>query len=116
VPEYGTPRLAVVGNPLRSIDISDALVATFFVLLPPEPVPPLVSLVAPVVAVTVTEPDAVGVPETAHEMLDPIATAVGGVGVHTPSVTPAGNPLTEQDAAIAPAVAPALFVHKTVPE
>lgn len=118
MPEYGTPRFAVVGKPLRSIVISDASVATLLVaeLLPLVVTPPLVSLVAPVTAVTVTEPDTVGVPDTAHEILEPIATDAGGIGVHAPSVTPAGNPLTEQVAATAAAVAPALFVHKTVPE
>lgn len=108
---------AVVGNPARSIDMSDALVVTdvVAVLLPPVPVPPLVSLVAPVVAVTVTEPVAVGVPETGHEMLAPIAIVAGGVGVHVPTVTPGGSPLTLQVAARAAAVAAPLFVQTTVP-
>ncbi len=38
-------------------------------LLPPVVVPPLVSLVAPVVTVTVTAPDVVGVPDTGQEMV-----------------------------------------------
>jgi hypothetical protein len=83
--------------------------------LPPVVVPPFESFVAPVVAVTVTDPVAVGVPETAHEMLEPTATEAGGVGVQAPTVTPAGNPLIEHVAAMAAPVAVAEFVHKTVP-
>ena len=99
------------------IDISDALVAIVAVaeLLPPVVVPPFVSLVAPDVAVTVVEPGAVGVPLMGQLMLDPGATAAGGVGEQAPTVTPGGRPLTEQLAAIALAVAPELFVHLTVP-
>ena len=118
VPEYGTPMLADVGSPVMLIDISDCTTETEAVaeLLPPVVVPPLLSLVAPVVAVTVTEPDVVGVPETEHEMLEPAATVAGGVGVQVPTVTPAGRPLIAQVALSALAVAVALFVQSTVPE
>ena len=85
-------------------------------LLPPAPVPPLVSFVAPVEAVTVALPGAVGVPLTAHEMLLPAATVAGGVGEQVPTVTPAGRPETLHVAAKALAVAVALLVHLTVPE
>ena len=85
-------------------------------LLPPEVVPPLVSLVAPVASVTVLVPDVVGVPLTAHEMLAPAASVAGGVGVHAPTVTPAGKPAGEQVAAMALAVALALLVQRMVPE
>lgn len=107
-----------VGNPDRLIDMSDALVVIDLVavLLPPAPVPPFESLIAPVVAVTVEVPTAVGVPETGHEILAPIATVAGGVGVQVPTVTPAGKPVMLQDAEVAAAVADALFVHNTVPE
>lgn len=98
--------------------MSEPDVVTPFVaeLLPPVPVPPLVSFVAPVVAVTVTEPDAVGVPETAHEMLEPAATVAGGVGVQVPTVTPGGKPEMAHDTFVALAVAVAEFVQSTVPE
>lgn len=86
------------------------------VLLPPVPVPPLVSLVAPVEAVRVALPGAVGVPLTGQEMLAPIATVAGTVGVQVPIVTPAGRPDSEQVAATALAVAVALLVHLSVPE
>ena len=107
-----------MGNALRLIDISDALVAIAVVveLLPPDVVPPFVSLVAPVVAVTVVEPDAVGVPLTGQLMLDPGATDAGGTGAQVPTVTPGGKPLTAQVALSALAVALELFVHLTVPE
>ena len=98
--------------------MSDPTVAIVAVveLLPPVVVPPLTSLVAPVVAVRVVEPGAVGVPETAHEMLAPAAIVAGVDGVQTPMVTPGGRPLTEQVAAVALAVAVAAFVHLSVPE
>jgi hypothetical protein len=97
--------------------ISEPATATAFVavLLPPLVTPPFVSLSAPVEAVTVDEPAAVGVPETAHEMLAPAATVAGGVGVHVPTVTPGGKPETEHDAFVAAAVAVALLVHFIVP-
>ena len=85
------------------------------VLLPPVPVPPFVSFVAPVVAVTVTDPEVVGVPETEHEMLAPAATVAGGVGVHVPTVTPAGSPVMLHDALSALEVAVAELVQSTVP-
>lgn len=85
-------------------------------LLPPVVVPPLLSLVAPVVAVRVEAPAAVGVPLTGHEMLAPAATVAGGTGVQVPTVTPAGNPASEHVAAVALAVAVALLVHLSVPE
>ena len=90
-----------------------ALVA---VLFPPVPVPPFESFVAPVEAVTVPVPVVVGVPDTEQEMLLPGATVAGGVGVQVPTVTPGGSPEIEQLAANALPVAPALFVHSTVPE
>ena len=110
--------LPVVGKPDRLMLMSEPDVATALVavLLPPAVVPPLPSLVAPVVAVTVDEPGAVGVPETPHEMLAPAATVAGGVGVQTPTVTPGGRPEMEHVAAVALAVAVALLVHLTVPE
>ena len=86
------------------------------VLFPPVVVPPLVSLVAPVVAETVTLPEAVGVPLTGHVMLNPAATLAGGTGEQVPIVTPAGKPDTAQLAAAALAVAAALLVHLMVPE
>ena len=66
VPVYGWFRLAVVGSPDRSIDMSEPDVVTAFVawLLPPDVVPPLVSFEAPVVTVTVAAVVDVGVPET----------------------------------------------------
>ena len=84
--------LAVVGRPLRSMLMSepDTASACVAVLLPPEPLPPVVSLVAPVEAVRVALPGAVGVPLTGHEMLAPAATVAGRVGVQVPTVTPAG--------------------------
>jgi hypothetical protein len=84
-------------------------------LLPPPVVPPLVSFVAPVTTDTVAGPDAVGVPDTAHEMLAPAATVAGGVGVHVPTVTPGGRPEIAHVALPALAVAAALLVHLTVP-
>jgi hypothetical protein len=109
--------VTVVGRPLRLMLISEASTATGLVavLLPPPVVPPLMSLVAPVEAVTVDEPGAVGIPETAHEMLVPTATVAGGVGVQTPTVTPGGRPETEHVAFVALAVAVALLVHLMVP-
>jgi hypothetical protein len=100
------------------IDISDPDVTTAFVtvLLPPAVVPPLVSFVAPVWTDAVVDPEAVGVPLTAHEMLEPAAIVAGGVGVQLPTVTPAGNPLIAHVAFVADAVAVALLVHKTAPE
>ena len=97
--------------------MSEPLVAidAVAVLLPPAVVPPLVSLLAPVVAVTVDGPDAVGVPLTGQLMLAPAATVAGGGGEQAPTVTPGGRPLTEHVALVALAVAAALFVHLIVP-
>ena len=109
--------MAVVGNPETFGDMSEPVVVIDAVaeLFPPVVVPPLASLVAPVVAVSVVLPVAVGVPETVHEMLEPAATVAGGVGVQVPTVTPGGSPETEHDAFVAEAVAVALFVHLSVP-
>jgi hypothetical protein len=117
VPEYGTPMLAVAGRPARLMLMSEPETATAFVavLLPPPVVPPLLSLAAPVVAVTVEEPGPVGVPETGQEILAPAATVAGGVGVQAPTVTPGGKPDTMHVAFAAFCVAVALFVHLTVP-
>lgn len=105
------------GRPARLIDISEAEVAIDAVaeLLPPEPVPPLVSLVAPVVTVAVVEPGPVGVPVTGQLMLAPAAIVAGGIGEHVPTVTPGGKPDTAQEALVALAVAAALLVHLIVP-
>ena len=84
-------------------------------LLPPAPVPPLLSLLAPVVAVAVVEPLAVGVPLTGQLMLAPAANVAGGTGAHAPTLTPGGKPLTAHVAATALAVAAAVFVHLIVP-
>jgi hypothetical protein len=117
VPEYGTPMLAVAGKPARLMLMSEPETATALVavLLPPADVPPLLSLAAPVVAVTVEEPGPVGVPDTGHEMLAPAAIVAGGVGVQAPTVTPGGKPDTPHVAAAALCVAVALFVHLIVP-
>ena len=117
VPLYGVPTLPVVGSPARLMLMSEPVVAmaTVVWLLPPVPVPPLVSLVAPVVTVAVTLPEVVGVPLTGHEMLAPTATLAGGTGEQVPTVTPGGSPVTEQVAERAEAVAVALLVHVMVP-
>jgi hypothetical protein len=75
----------------------------------------LVSLVAPVITEAVVTAGAVGIPDTGHEMLAPIATLAGAAGVQIPTVTPAGRPETAHVAFAAAAVADALFVHKMVP-
>lgn len=85
-------------------------------LLPPAPVPPLMSLVAPVTTATVAVCDVVGVPLTGHEMLEPGATEAGVAGVQAPTVTPAGRPEIAHVALDAVADAAALLVHKMVPE
>jgi hypothetical protein len=109
--------LAVAGRPARLMLMSEPTVAMacVAVLLPPVPVLPFVSLVAPVLTDAVAVPDAVGVPVTGQLMLAPAATVAGGTGVHVPTVTPGGRPVTAQDALVAAAVADALLVHLTVP-
>ena len=73
------------------------------------------SFVAPVVALTVADPAAVGVPETGHEIVPPKVTdAAGLAGVHAPSVSPAGTPAL-QVAVVAATVPGAAFVQTTVP-
>jgi len=76
----------------------------------------LVSLLAPVVTVTVDDTAEVGVPETGQEIEAPAATVAGGTGEQAPSVSPDGKPLTLQVALVAEVVAEALFVHLIVPE
>ena len=83
-------------------------------LLPPAVVPPLLSLVAPVVTVTVTAPEVVGVPDTGQDDA-PAATVAGGTGVQAPTVTPAGRPEMLHVAAVAVAVAVPLLVQRMVP-
>lgn len=109
--------LAVVGRPDKSTDMSEPVTAIDVVaeLLPPVPVPPLLSLVAPVVPVTVTVPVAVGVPETVHEIVPDGATFVGGVGVQD-VVKPAGRPDTAHVAFVAVTDGAAAFVQVKVPE
>lgn len=82
----------------------------------------MLSLVAPVLPVTVTVPFAVGVPVTAQVTVSPIGTLLGlvhavalGLIVQAPCVTPAGKPLTAQVALAASAVALALLVQVNVP-
>jgi hypothetical protein len=85
-------------------------------LLPPVVVPPLLSLVAPVVTITGVDVLDVGVPVTAQEMLWPTASeATGVVGVQAPRDKPAGRAETEHVAFVAAAEAFALFVHLMVP-
>jgi hypothetical protein len=111
-PEYGTPTEALVGRPERLMLMSEPDTATAWVAVL---LPPFASFVAPVATETVDDPVAVGVPETAHEMLAPAATVAGGVGVHAPTVTPGGRPEMAQVALVAPAVAAVLLVHLKVP-
>ena len=111
------PAIAAVGKPERSGTMSEATVAIVAVieLLPPAVVPPLLSLRAPVTAVSVVEPGAVGVPLTAQLMLAPAAIVAGVVGEQVPMVTPGGRPEIAHVAAVALAVALALLVHLRVP-
>lgn len=99
------------------IDISAPVVAIAAdaELLPPVPVPPLTSLVAPVVTAAVVVPLVVGVPLTVQLMLFPAGTVAGGEGVHAPTVTPGGKPDMAQLAFVALAVADTLLVHRIVP-
>jgi hypothetical protein len=89
--------------------------AAVAVLLPPPVAPPLVSLTAPVVTVTVGTPFVVGVPLTGHVIVPPGAILAGAVGAQTPTVTPGGRPLTLQVALSAVPVAVALFLHTIEP-
>ena len=117
VPVYAVPTVAVAGSPVRSGTISDAVVVMIPVaeLLPPVVVPPTLSFEAPVVAVKVVAPMAVGVPVTGQEMLVLGATVAGGAGVQVPTVTPGGSPLMAHVAAVALTVASAVLVHLRVP-
>lgn len=109
--------LAVVGRLDRSTDISEPVTAIDVVaeLLPPVPVPPLLSLVPPVVPVTVTVPVAVGVPDTEQVIAADGAIFVGGVGEHD-VVRPAGSPATAHVAFVAVTEGAAAFVQVNVPE
>ena len=109
--------LAVVGRPARVMLMSepDVLTVAVAVLLPPDVTPPLVSLVAPVLAVTVVEPDADGVPLTEQVMELPASTVAGGEGTQPVTETPTGKPLTAHVALSALAVAVAELVHLMVP-
>jgi hypothetical protein len=107
-----------VGNAPMLIDKAAAVGLNVRVaaLLPPVVMPPLASLTAPVLTVTVTEAVEVGVPVTGQEMLWPAASeATGVVGVQVPSVRPAGSAETAHVAFVAAAFDPAAFVHRTVP-
>jgi hypothetical protein len=86
-------------------------------LLPVLPVPPLPSLAAPVVSVSVELPTAVGMPVTVQVITAPTATvaAVGTVGLQT-GVKPAGKPVMAQVAPmLAASVAVAALVQVKVP-
>ena len=111
------PTESAVGKPDKSGVMSEPTVAIVCVaeLLPPVVVPPLVSLVAPVMTDAVVLAAAVGVPETGQMILAPATTVAGAVGVHVPTVTPAGSPEIAHDALSALAVALALLVHLMVP-
>ena len=74
----------------------------------------LLSLVAPVVAVTVLEPVVDGVPVTVQVILAPGATDTGGVGAHA-NVRPAGRPEIEQVATVAETSGAAPFEHVNDP-
>ena len=93
----------------------DVTIDAVVLLLPPAVVPPLVSLVAPVVTDTGVAPTAVGVPLIAQLILPPGSTVAGGVGEQLVTVTPGGKPATAHVAATALPVALALFAHSTVP-
>jgi hypothetical protein len=109
--------LAVGGRPAKLMLISELAGAKVAVaeLLPPLLVPPLESLVAPVVTTTALDAAVVGVPVTGHEMLEPGATVAGGAGEQAPSTRPAGRPDTAHDALVAEAVAEPLLVHLMAP-
>jgi hypothetical protein len=109
--------LAVAGRPAKLMLMSELVGASVAVaeLLPPLPVPPLESLVAPVVTTTALDAAVVGVPVTGQEMLAPGATVASGAGEQAPSTRPAGKPDTAHEALVADAVAAALLVHLMVP-
>jgi hypothetical protein len=75
----------------------------------------LLSLLAPVVPVTVTLPNTIGVPLTLQVIVAPGATVVGGVGEHD-AVRPAGSPLSAHDAFVAATAGAAAFEHVKLPE
>jgi hypothetical protein len=106
--------LAVAGRPASEMLMSELLVAIGFVAVS---LAGLVSLVAPVETEAVVVPVVVGVPVTGHEMDAPLGSeATGVVGVHAPTVTPGGRPVTLQETARPAAVADMLLVHLMVPE
>jgi hypothetical protein len=106
--------LAVVGKPASEIAISELLVVTGLVATS---LAGLVSLMAEVVTDAVVVPVAVGVPVTGQEMDAPMASeATGVVGVHGPTVTPGGKPVTAHITFKPAAVAVALLVHLMTPE
>jgi hypothetical protein len=100
--------LPVVGKPASEIERAAAFGLSVLdaALLPVLVMPPLASLVAPVVTATVT----------GHEIDAPAAIFAGGVGVQAPSVKPAGKVPTVHDALVADAVDPAALVQRIVPE
>jgi hypothetical protein len=109
--------MPVTGKPESEIDKAAAFGLSVLdaELLPVFVVPPLTSLVAPVVTATATGVVDVGVPVTGQEIEAPAAMVAGGVGVQAPSVRPAGSAPTVHDALVALAVAAALLVHRIVP-
>jgi hypothetical protein len=115
VPAYGTPSVALAGNPVMSGLMSEpvtaiVVAAVSFVALRSFDAP-----VVPPIAALVT--GVVGVPDTVHVIDAPAASGVlvGTVGVHD-VVRPAGRPVTAQPALIAAAAGEAAFVHLNVLE
>jgi hypothetical protein len=108
LPVYEVPTVAVAGIPTKDGTMSEPVVTMELValLLPPVVMPPLPSLVAPVVSVRGEVPTAVGVPLTVHVMAAPIArgAVVNTVGRHA-TVKPTGSPAIAQ---VAPALAAAV--------
>ena len=111
VPEYAMPIVAVAGKPDRFGVMSDAVVVSVIVAVLLDASP---SLAAPVVAVRVLEPAAVGVPETVQVIAAPAATDTGGAGEHA-VVRPAGKPANAQVATVAATAGAAEFEHVNVP-
>ena len=107
LPVYGTPTWAA-GRLTMAGTMSEPVVAIepVALLLPVVPVPPLMSLAAPVVNVSGEVPTAVGVPLTVQVMAAPMArvAVVGTAGLHT-VVKPAGKPAIAQ---VAPMLAAAV--------